>query len=180
MTANYFFTSDLHFYHDNVIQYSNRPFKDVTEMNEALIANWNSVVKTTDVIYVLGDVALCKPDLATSIVKRLNGTKHLLFGNHDKNLRKNSDFLALWASAQDYKEIKIHKQPIALMHYQMNVWNCSHHGSWHLHGHCHGEGEHITNSLDVGVDVWNYTPVSFDEIKETITQPVITILEVGN
>ena len=180
MTTKYFFTSDLHFYHDNVIQYSNRPFKDVTEMNEALIANWNCVVKPTDVIYVLGDVALCKPDLATSIVKRLNGTKHLVFGNHDKNLRKNSDFLSLWASAQDYKEIKIHKQPIVLMHYQMNVWNCSHHGSWHLHGHCHGEGERITNSLDDGVDVWNYTPVSFDEIKETITQPVITVLEVGN
>ena len=50
-----YYISDLHFDHTNVIKFDNRPFKDVEEMNNALIHNWNSVVKKNDIVYVLGD-----------------------------------------------------------------------------------------------------------------------------
>ena len=53
-----FFTSDTHFNHTNIIRFCNRPFKDVTHMNETIIANWNSVVGPDDIIFHLGDFCL--------------------------------------------------------------------------------------------------------------------------
>lgn len=53
-----YYISDLHFDHTNVIKFDNRPFKDVEEMNNTLINNWNSVVKKSDIVYVLGDFLL--------------------------------------------------------------------------------------------------------------------------
>ena len=54
-----YFTSDLHFYHDNIIQLTSRPYQDVNEMNERLIANWNKKIRPKDEVYILGDVKLC-------------------------------------------------------------------------------------------------------------------------
>jgi calcineurin-like phosphoesterase family protein len=79
-----FFTSDTHFGHANIIRYSNRPFVDVPAMNEALIENWNAVVRPEDTVYHLGDVALGPWTEWDSILTRLNGYKILLIGNHDR------------------------------------------------------------------------------------------------
>ena len=77
-------TADPHFGHRKILQYCNRPFANVSEMDEALITNWNSVVSHTDEIHVVGDFAFtCTMEYALSIIKRLNGTKHLVTGNHD-------------------------------------------------------------------------------------------------
>lgn len=53
-----FFSSDSHFGHTNVIKLSNRPFKDINHMNESLVANWNSVVGSEDIVYYIGDFSL--------------------------------------------------------------------------------------------------------------------------
>lgn len=77
------FVSDTHFGHLNIIKYSNRPFKDVSHMNEVLIGNWNEVVAPNDTVYHLGDVALGDKSLWESVFSRLNGYKVLVVGNHD-------------------------------------------------------------------------------------------------
>ena len=172
-----YFTSDTHFFHSRVIKFCKRPFSSVEEMNEALIKNWNDTVSPKDIIYHLGDFAFCKADKAIEIVKQLNGHKHLIFGNHDKTLRKNQEFLSFWESTQDLKEAKIPDETaptgtrkVVMCHYAMRIWNQSHYGSIHCFGHSHNsmpEDPHSL-SLDVGVDCWDYKPVSFEQIKEKI------------
>ena len=172
-----FLTADTHYSHHKVIEYCNRPFSSVEEMNEALIANWNRVVKPIDTIYHLGDFALCKPAQAIEIAKRLNGHKHLIFGNHDKSLRKSKEFLDLWESTQDLKEIKVSDETaltgarkIVMCHYPLLTWNGSSYLNFSTHGHCHGNLFDDPHALrcDVGVDCWNYTPVSFEQIRDKL------------
>src|SRR5687768_16524721 len=80
-----FFTSDLHFGHGNIQAYCpTRPQGTVDEHNEILIANWNDTVDEHDVVYVLGDVAMGKIADSLPLVKRLNGYKFLIPGNHDR------------------------------------------------------------------------------------------------
>ena len=164
------FTSDLHFNHANVIKYCRRPFANVDEMNAALVKNWNRHVNPQDTVYVIGDFALCRAELARGFAQRLNGTKHLIAGNHDHSNRKKyaegqtqGDF----QSVTDIKEIAVGQQRIVMCHYPMMTWNKSGHGAWMLHGHCHGNLKVDIQSLrlDVGVDCFNFTPVSFVDVQ---------------
>lgn len=168
-----YFTSDLHFGHANIIKYSNRPFASVREMDEALIANRNKRVHPTDTIYILGDVFFCDIDKGEEIVNRLNGNKLLIMGNHDKQLNKHRDrmsahFKYLPALYETYIE-GIH---VSMCHYPMLVWNKSHHGAFMLHGHSHGSAQYPRDGriMDVGVDCHAYAPVSWEAIKNKLSQ----------
>jgi len=170
---NTFFISDLHFFHKNIIKYSNRPFSSVEEMNESLIKEWNYIVKPNDVIYNLGDFCFSDIEKLKSILSRLNGNHHFISGNHDKNIVNNSTYLinnSYIKTINTYKEIKIYNQHIVLFHYGCRVWNKSHYGSWLLYGHSHGSLEPFGKSVDVGVDstyIHNeYRPTAFEEIKD--------------
>lgn len=174
-----FFTSDLHLGHARVIDYCRRPFANVDEMNQALVARWNARVKSYDDVYILGDLALCKPGLAAALVGRLAGRMRLVFGNHDKALRKSYEGSGLFEWCKDLAEVKVPDidapdgaQRITLCHYPMITWPKSHHGAWMLHGHCHGSlpDDRRALRLDVGVDVWDYAPVSYDEIKARMSK----------
>ena len=164
-----YFTSDLHLGHENVIRLCHRPFGSIEEMNETLIKNWNSKVKPTDTVYILGDITFKMPVLeANKIIKRLNGKKHLIKGNHDKVYDEN-----LFESVSYYKELKYNGLFFCLMHYPLAEWNHYFRGSIHLHGHQHNSSIYNTtqknNNLrkyDVGVDANNFYPISIDEILE--------------
>lgn len=170
------FTSDTHYFHRNIIEYCNRPFTTVKKMNDTLVNNWNSLVKKSDTVFHLGDFALTKrPENACNLLAELNGYKYLIFGNHDRYLRKDSEFCSMFEETRDLMEINVpdkdaHKgqQRIVLCHYAMRTWNKAHYGTWQLFGHSHNSLPDDPNSLscDVGVDAWNYTPVSYDQIKE--------------
>lgn len=86
-----FFTSDTHFGHKNIIRYCDRPFDDVPHMNEMLIKNWNAVVSPEDEVFHLGDVALGPWVEWEGILSRLNGTIHLIIGNHDRIFKGESE-----------------------------------------------------------------------------------------
>lgn len=157
-----FFTSDLHFGHDNIIKYCKRPFKDAKEMTGGLIDRWNQRVKAEDNVYVVGDFAFMTQDDAQRILNSLNGQKFLVRGNHDKVAVQ----LKGWGWVKDLVRIKVEGTDIVLCHYPMRTWDKSHHGSLMFHGHTHGTLPAFCNqSLDVGVDCWDYTPVTLDQIK---------------
>lgn len=169
-----FVTSDTHWGHNNIITYSNRPFESVHEMNTALTDNWNSMVRPQDNVYHLGDFAFQDKEVAIQTLKRLNGKKHLILGNHDKVITKNrEEFLGtnLFHSIQDYLCISFNGQDIVLFHYPLRTWDKAHRGSWSLFGHVHNKLAPYRKSVDVGVDstwitgVAEYRPFSFEEIK---------------
>ncbi len=176
------FTSDLHFYHANIIKYSNRPFSSVEDMNESLVENWNKQVRPQDAVYSLGDFGFSGIDNLIEILKRLNGTHHMVLGNHDKQISANRVRLlseGLVKEIRDAKEITFAKQKISMHHYAGRTWNGSHYGSWMLFGHTHGTMPPLGKSVDVGADSpfitgkAEYRPFSFDELKQFMdTRPI--------
>jgi calcineurin-like phosphoesterase family protein len=142
---------------------------DVEEMNAALIENWNRVVSPRDSVYHLGDFSLSRRDeTVLDVMEALNGWKHLIIGNHDRDAVKDCH---LWQSVAHYQELKlkmggVHKQRIVMCHYAMRTWNQIHRGSWMLHGHSHGTLSYVGGkTMDVGVDVHGYAPISLDQVK---------------
>lgn len=140
-----YWTSDTHFGHRNIIKYCKRPFASkeeiesgrisdasVQRMDEALIANWNAIVKPGDTVYHLGDFAnATKVTRVQSILDRLHGTKHLCPGNHDRKL---ADKVTGWTSIEPYRELRMDGELIVMLHYGMRVWNKSHRGAIQLYG----------------------------------------------
>lgn len=172
----YFFTSDTHFYHANIIKFSpNRSWlSDANEMNEILIERWNYKVTPRDTVYHLGDFAFATADESIKIMKRLRGRVHLILGNHDTKLRKcqDSKIPSHFSLHDSYHEIKLDGKFVVLSHYPILSWNRQRYGSIHLHGHCHGlkpEGYPAENIMDVGVDTTEtLSPYSWDEVLKSI------------
>lgn len=173
-----FFTSDLHLGHKKILQYCPRPWTTIEEMHEGLIQNWNKVVTKEDDIYILGDVIFGGSTLLKSVFDRLNFKNiYLVLGNHDsyKQLSKSGYFT--WI--RDYYELRIEDpelvrgyQGFVLCHFPFLTWNGKDHGAVNLHGHTHNSlpVDYNEKRIDVGVDnpLWNYTPVSYAQIKEEL------------
>lgn len=181
-----FFTSDLHFGHENVIRFDNRPFNAVEEMDEEMIKRWNAKVGKGDIVYVLGDfIWKAATNEAVSIIRRLNGQIILIKGNHDRFLHNAAAKKAL-AGIKDYDDICVTLEDgttrrCILSHYFIPFYNGHRYQAIHLHGHSHfteesAEEVRITTELNekgydlkiynVGCMYWNYTPVTLDEILE--------------
>ena len=172
MTANIFFWSDPHWFHDRILEFTKRPFSDLEEMNDTLIYNWNSVVRKHDAGYILGDISFGTRNQTDELISRLNGQIHIIRGNHDDSLDK---FASRFASYQDYKEIKVKGQKICLFHFPIESWHGANKGSWHLHGHCHGSLVSTNGPrLDVGVDSVGLFPISIEEVRERIGDKIWT------
>ncbi len=161
---DYWFSSDFHFSHKNIIKYSNRPFKTIEEHDDVLISNFNSKVNPKDVVYFLGDFAFGRREHGIKLRNRLNGNINFIKGNHDELACKIN---YMFASFRDVAKININKQKIWLSHYAHRVFPCQHYNAWHLYGHSHGSLPDDPNSLsmDVGVDCNNYFPFNYEEIK---------------
>ena len=178
-----FFTSDNHFFHKRITEYCNRPFKDALEMNEQMIINWNKKVSPDDIIYLMGDFCFGTKNKWIKILQQLNGTKHLITGNHDNPKHIPIEY---FESIQQYKEIKISNQTFCLFHFPISSWHRMEWNNNNLHGHIHSHdksfyraelGEVFTRvegdkqlgfRIDVGVDSWDYTPVEFNELMEWV------------
>ena len=179
-----YFTSDLHFGHENVIRFDDRPFASVEEMDAELIRRWNAKVDRGDLVYVLGDMIWkTKNDDALNIIKSLNGQIILIKGNHDRFLSNAKAKNAL-AAVKDYDDICVMLEDgttrrCVLSHYFIPMYNGHRYQGIHLHGHSHFTDEAdfeidlaeqlnnqgIRNEIyNVGCMYWNYEPVTLDEI----------------
>lgn len=151
-----YITSDLHFHHKNIVKFTNRGV-DTTqdEHDEWLINLWNSQVNKGDVVWHLGDFSFSKKlNEIENILRRLNGQKHFIMGNHcDEKIMLRLLGDNYIQSLQDYKEIKILGTKTCLFHFPIMSWNSQGRGSWHLHGHSHGSLKTSKGKmLDVGLD----------------------------
>lgn len=120
-----------------------------------MIDLWNSQVKAGDLVWHLGDFCFSRDvNEIEDILRKLNGVKHFIKGNHDDRKilteLKKRNAISWWG---DYKEIKLGKQTAVLFHFPMAVWHKQHYGSLHLHGHSHGNYWVSQGKvLDVGLD----------------------------
>ena len=124
-----YFTSDLHFGHENAIYFRNRPFKDVDEMNCSLIQNINDTVSTEDELWILVDFSykINKEEVRGMRRQILCKRVHLIYGNHDKDYSSDHIF----QSVQHYKELKTDYGRVVLFHYPILEWSAAHYGSIH-------------------------------------------------
>lgn len=188
---NIFFTSDLHLSHENILLYCSRPFETVGHMNTILIANWNTVVKEDDIVFILGDFCFGNKQKWRHFLNMLNGRKYLILGNHDKDTKIPVD---LFEDVLDICEVRIinsdtepKEQVLILSHRPFLTWEGREtRNIKHLFGHIHTlskNGVKVENQTqeadfdiipqiksnqmyDVGVDNNDYTPVSFEQIQK--------------
>ena len=189
---NIFLTSDLHFGHRNIIRIGKgRPFDSIQEHDEALIENWNSVVKPGDLVYVLGDFSIeTTIDEIRKPLSRLQGSKHLILGNHDrKKIHTQLRTENLWQSVREYNSIRFDavdgtKVFLRMMHFPILEFD----GAFknyrckekyiHCYGHIHNANnyDHIYKELGfpavhIGVDTSDtfpntkpYTPINIEDV----------------
>lgn len=185
--AEIWFTSDLHFGHKNIIKFCNRPWKSVEEMDEALIENWNSVVKENDIVFDLGDFAFATNRRWKELIQRLNGKHYLILGNHDILRYPGDKTMELFERVEHQMVVYIDNRCVYLNHYPYlcygGSWRSSKEAVWQLYGHVHSgpncsgiDADRLVNTFpyqyDVGVDNNNYTPVNWNQIKEIINKQV--------
>jgi calcineurin-like phosphoesterase family protein len=178
-----FFTSDCHFFHKNIVNYTNRPWT-FENQTEELIARWNSVVGLMDDVYHLGDFVFAGParfNAVVDIIKQLNGKITFIRGNHcDKRLWKMIEDANIPHVVEicDYKEISVDSIKVCMFHFPQVTWNCAHHGAYHLFGHTHGSYEGNGKSMDVGVDCHpNKQPFSWKEVKAKLAEKEFVVVD---
>ena len=167
---NVFWTADSHYGHRNMLKYYPKRGSTVEDMDEMLIRNWNSVVKPGDTVYHCGDFAWSYKDTELEkLVRRLNGQIHLILGNHDHKGYKSYRGFAWVGQPYQGKMVKIGDQSVYCAHYAHTTWAQSHRGTWHVFGHSHGNLQDGAEAgklrCDVGVDAWDYYPVSMEQLR---------------
>jgi len=174
--------SDTHFYHNNIIRYCNRPFNNVSYMNDFIIKNWNSIVKEDDIIYHLGDFAIgwdkekykTKKECYTDLMSKLNGQKILIKGNHD---RETDNFYLDIGFNEVYPYLE--KGSILLIHYPIiidnnakrfmkdeliefiNQFNINKYSEV-IHGHIHNSNYKPKKHRNVSIEMTEYKPVKLN------------------
>ena len=156
--------SDNHFNHQKIIEYCNRPFKTVEQMNEEMIKKWNSVVKEDDKIYHLGDFGFGSKEQIANIISKLNGRIFLILGNHDNHTPQ-------WYRDAGVKEVYDHpiiiKDFIVLSHAPQPFICDSRTPYVNFFGHVHDSKMFETygpRHFCACVERHNYKPVNIEEV----------------
>lgn len=165
MGVGIYFISDLHLGHKNILDFNQRVHSDIEEMHVAITEKWNKKVrKDSDIVWVLGDVAMTESSLEW--LNFMNGSKRLILGNHDtfdysmyyKYFDKVMHF------HKGYKGMVLTHIPIHPNELVYRSWK------YNIHGHIHHES---LNNLgpqyfNVNMDIVGYEPIHLDEIREVL------------
>lgn len=172
-----YYISDVHFGHDNVIQFDNREFSSVAEMDRTIIDLWNQKVSDDDDVYILGDLCFKNEKDVTWYLKQLKGKKHLILGNHDTYIKNHEEVHSYFESIDKLAYVKDGKNVCVLCHYPLAEWNKFYKGSWHIYGHIHKRVnetsffmERRERALNAACSINHYQPVTFEELKENNRQ----------
>lgn len=153
-----YITSDLHFGHRNIMKFCPvtraRYQNDLDYMNREMVREWNEIVGSNDLVYILGDVAFLPAAKAVKIMQQLNGSKILIEGNHDRKLLNDPAFRDCFSEIHKYLWIEYKKQQIVMFHFPIAEFDQQHRGAIHFHGHLHGNTSGLEHFRirDVGMD----------------------------
>lgn len=169
-----YYISDTHFGHANIINLCNRPFKNVNEMDETMIKNWNNVVSNDDNVYVGGDFCYKNSKNITDYLSRLNGNIYLVSGNHDAKMLRNKEIFNFVKGTRESYDISDKNRRIIIYHYPIVEWNGYFRNSIHLYGHIHNSTNNlaykvmkeIPNAYNIGADILGFTPRTLEEVIE--------------
>jgi calcineurin-like phosphoesterase family protein len=175
------FTSDEHYGHRNIIAYSGRPFAHVHDMQEGLIARHNARVQHGDLVIHVGDFAM-DARLVPAVLPRLRGRHVLVSGNHDrchpcrKGWEKSRRDYLLWGFESVVENLVVDGMLVHHMPYRGDSgekerfaqYRPKDEGKILLHGHVHEKWRRRGRMVNVGVDKWNWAPVSLEEVKAFI------------
>ena len=170
--SNIFLISDTHFGHANILKFLRedgsrvRTFNSVQEMDEHMVDRWNSVVRPQDKVYHLGDVVMGNKQVNLEILKRLNGHKRLVRGNHD-------DCQTKWY-LQYFEEIYATRllDRMLCSHYPIHTDSIGK-SIGNVHGHVHNNIAALAlgpRYFNVSVEVINYTPMPLEEVKKRLLE----------
>lgn len=166
-----YLTSDLHFNHDSIVKYCNRPCS-VENHDAWLLETLNSQINDNDIVYHVGDLALYRGKKSEnnilSYLGQLNGKWKLIPGNHDENKlfrRLVDEFGDKFEILQPIHELKMNKQTIVMCHFPIQNWNKMRYGSIHLHGHMHNVelNYQVPNRHNVCFDYNDFKVLSLDK-----------------
>jgi len=155
-----FFSSDQHFGHTSILKFEKRPFKTIDEMNKKLIIYHNERVSDEDEIYLLGDLLFKgKPE---DYLNKMKGVKCHVLGNHDRNNKHKGRIEQILMRIGGVRVQLVHDPKYAQVDFQLVL--CGHVHSNFKVKELHYCGKK-TLIINVGLDVWNYRPVSWDELQ---------------
>jgi calcineurin-like phosphoesterase family protein len=172
-----FYIADTHLMHERLLEMQPRAFANIDEHDEHIIKCWNSVVRTEDIVYHLGDFSMQlgrQADKVRWYFSRLNGRKHLIIGNHDVdddgNLHPTLAALNWEEEPQWMKFTNDGGRKVVLCHYGIREWQGSNKGAVHFYGHSHGKLPGVGLSRDVGCDMADitFTPRTFAELTKSM------------
>jgi calcineurin-like phosphoesterase family protein len=170
--TNIWLTSDLHFSHDQPFIWGSRGFNSIEEHDEAIIENWNKVVKEDDIVYCLGDLMLKDNERGMEKILRLNGKIYVAYGNHDTLAR-----IEIYNELPNIYEVQMGyrfstgKKQFILSHYPQLVANYKDiKPIFSLHGHTHSQDKwsDVFHAYNVNLDAHNCTPVNLEQIIDDI------------
>ena len=149
--------SDYHFGHKRIMEFcpeTRGKYDDVNHMNESMVEEWNELVDQDDLVLMLGDIAFLSAHNAAGYLNRLNGTKVLIIGNHDRHLLDHAIFRDCFHAIHEYLEFKHGGRDIVLFHFPILQWSKMHYGSIHFYGHLHNKlsGLEEYRARNVGMD----------------------------
>jgi calcineurin-like phosphoesterase family protein len=158
--------SDLHLDHDNIIEYCDRPFDTVEEMNTTLVEQWNDVIDPDDSVLYGGDLTIRTSAAALlDWVEQLNGEIVFLLGNHDETILERHDSVQFVESYQfEHRGI-----PFDAVHDPKDAPSTPR--GWVLHGHHHNNWpkrfplvSHENRWVNFSVELLDYRPLSLDRL----------------
>lgn len=169
----YYYISDTHFGHQNVLQFDRRPFADTEEMERTIIENWNSKVTDDDDVWIIGDFCYRSDKTPSYYLKQLKGHKHLLTGNHDKATLEDETACSYLESIEKMCHVKDGNHHICLCHFPIAEWSGKQRGTYHIYGHVHSRvteaAQFMMNTehaFNAGCMINHYEPVTLPEVIE--------------
>lgn len=169
--TDFYLTSDTWFGRPQILEIANRrSFKNIDDMDDTFIQNWNKVVKNKDIVFHLGNFAW-DPHTARKVLDKLNGRIYFMIGNSDEAIL---DVISEYEDKHFILEGQIIELPqfdSIISHYPLAVWNGKDSGTIHFHGHTvfsHQTDLRSMNRVNVCTDFWNYSPIKFSTIKDFI------------